>query len=82
MTCIKTGAHIYLAPYDEYLYGDAFEVNGVYYFRICERSLKPLLPVLHFIVNDYANWFDKDTARDSTLVATHCHNHGYEGVPI
>lgn len=27
MTCTKTGAHIYLVPYREFVYGDAFELE-------------------------------------------------------
>lgn len=27
MTCIKTGCHIFIEQYDEYAYGDAFEVG-------------------------------------------------------
>lgn len=29
MTCMKTGAHIYLVPYREFVYGDAFEIEPV-----------------------------------------------------
>lgn len=27
MTCVKTGCHIYIEPYQEYAYGDAFEIE-------------------------------------------------------
>lgn len=29
MTCIKTGCHIWIEPYQEYAYGDAFEIEPV-----------------------------------------------------
>lgn len=29
MTCVKTGCHIWLAPYREFVYGDAFEIEPV-----------------------------------------------------
>lgn len=29
MTCVKTGCHIYLEPYGEYAYGDAFEIEPI-----------------------------------------------------
>lgn len=29
MTCVKTGCHIYLLPYREFAYGDAFEIEPI-----------------------------------------------------
>lgn len=29
MTCTKTGAHILIKPYNEYVYGDAFEISVI-----------------------------------------------------
>lgn len=29
MTCTKTGCHIYLVPYREFAYGDAFEIEPI-----------------------------------------------------
>lgn len=28
MGCVKTGCHVYVEEYDEYVYGDAFAVDG------------------------------------------------------
>jgi hypothetical protein len=29
MTCIKTGCHAFLVPYNEFVYGDAFEIEPI-----------------------------------------------------
>lgn len=87
MTCIKTGFHAFFEPYREYLYGDAYEVDGVFVFRVCARSFEPSRSVKHFDILGYANWFDKDETsmeRNSTMICSlpHVINLGYEGVPI
>lgn len=72
MQCIKTGCHAYLEEYNEFIYGDAFEltVSGgpgsleqVYLFRVCERSHSPinqsmLHPRYHFRIHAVEHWFD------------------------
>tara|TARA_R110000782_G_C14819205_1_gene413795 strand:- start:12860 stop:13132 length:273 start_codon:yes stop_codon:yes gene_type:complete len=80
MKCIKTGCHLFLANYGEFLRGDAFEGEGVLLFRISDRSRKPLDTNLHFTVKHESIWFDKDDAR-STLLAyeRNVRNHGYQG---
>ncbi len=97
MECIKTGCHIFLEEYQEYAYGDAFELaldinDGEYeekvlFFRLCARSRKPIRPIEHFIVRRIAQWWDADKTsmmQNSTLIASaaNCKNHGYEGILI
>lgn len=86
MTCVKTGCHIYIIPYGEYAYGDAHEVDGVYFFRLVETSDKPTGPVIHYELNGYDTWWDKsaDHHRVSTLVAMgrDVLSYGYEGRPL
>lgn len=87
MTCQKTGFHAYLAPYGMWAYGDAFELFGVTYFRICEISMKPLRNVKHYTVQDWEQWFDEgktSQAQNSTMICgpQDCEYHGYEGVPL
>ena len=87
MSCIKTGFHAYLTPHSLYLYGDAFELFGVTYFRICQATDKPVYPVIHFTIGDFAEWFDKDKTsiqQNSTMICSpfDVTNHGYEGKPL
>lgn len=88
MSCIKTGFHACVGPYDEYIYGDAFEVDGqIYYFRICAISLKPIRERLHFVIHDFVTWFDKEKTsqqQNSTLIAraTKVDDLGYDGIGI
>ena len=79
MTCTKTGCHIYIEPYQEWAYGDAFELGSVAYFRIVQRSFTPLDRVQHYTVVDYDSWFDKD-GTVSTLISDAFVSHGYEGI--
>jgi hypothetical protein len=92
MQCIKTGCQAYIVGYDEYVYGDAFELEldggpgslvFVYFFRICERSFKPINGMnLHFRVHNIDHWFDKERTSqqiNSTLIARSVDNYGYEG---
>ena len=85
MTCTKTGCHIKIAEYNEFAYGDAFEVNGVAIFRIVDRSHSgPMLSAIHYTVHRVDEWFDKDnpTANNSTLITGSFENHGYEGKAV
>lgn len=95
MTCTKTGALIYIEQYNEYAYGDAFEVTGsaednnpVAYFNIVLRSRSPINGILkHYTVHDFDNWFgphDLDTSIEgrSFLISANFTNHGYNGVPL
>ncbi len=86
MSCIKTGFYGYLVPYNLWVYGDAFESFGVTWFRICEKSDKPLSKVRHFTINDWSVWYDEDKtsmAQNSTMICDPYStiNHGYNGVP-
>lgn len=84
MACVKTGAHIYLEPYGEYAYGDAFEVDQIAYFRIVETRRSPIRPKLHYTVQFFENWFDQHSGGVSTLITKSetFINHGYDGKEI
>lgn len=85
MDCIKTGFHGFVEQYHEYVYGDAFsDQDGNYHFRICERSFKPIQPVLHFIINDVDYWWDEEKTsqlQNSTMfcMTWGASNYGYDG---
>jgi len=82
MECKKTGCHIYIAQYNCYAYGDAFEGCGVALFRIVQIEFKPISRVLHYEVGDVGQWFDRDRKGvASTLISSSFENLGYEGVP-
>lgn len=85
MNCIKTGAHVYLDPYDEWAYGDAFQLGDHTYFRLYAKDFKPIRPVKHFTVYMIDQWWDEDKTsmeQNSTLIATAWRYHGYEGIAI
>lgn len=76
MPCIKTGCQIFIEPYGEYAYGDAFEVQvgvrSVYYFRLVARSFKKInKDFVDFTVYNYDNWFDQNapTGQTSTMIS-------------
>lgn len=74
-TCIKTGFYGLVVPYDEFVYGDAYQSrDGTYYFRICSRQRSPIpSESLHFRINDYHDWFDKEEtsmSRNSTMICS------------
>jgi len=72
MTCIKTGAHIFLRPYSAYAHGDVFKVGDVYLFRLVWFGYTPAREEIHFILTDWDEWFDQyETGqnRPSLLVA-------------
>lgn len=84
--CIKTGCHVFLEPYCEYAYGDAFEEEGMLVLRLAARSLYPINgnKVIHFTIRDWSSWFDADKTsmdQNSTLLSspTFWTGHGYEG---
>lgn len=87
MTCIKTGCHIYAAPHNTYALGDAYELEGVTYFRLCATSEKPIRPVLHFRIHNWQDWFGRFSTTYETQSVMICNsadveNLGYEGVPL
>jgi hypothetical protein len=85
MPCTKTGCHILIEPYNEYAYGDAFELDGVAYFRLVQRSHSAIFSVLHYTVKHFDVWFDTDKTSQqqcSTLVTDDFENHGYDGIAI
>lgn len=85
MTCIKTGAHVYLHCYGEWLYGDMHKVGNNHILRAVARSFTPFRPVKHFTIYNFDYWWDKhdmSTNRPSTLVTHEIEDLGYEGVPL
>lgn len=71
MTCIKTGAHIFLRPYGAYALCDAFLINGSYIFRVVHFGYESIRPEVHFAVEEIAHWFDQyetGTNRASTMI--------------
>jgi hypothetical protein len=86
MTCIRTGCLAYVAPYGEWVYGDAYEVDGALIIRCAGHDRDPsgFGSRRHFTVHDFEHWFDKDSTAISTLVAPEraYTSHGYEGEPI
>lgn len=86
MTCVKTGCHIYIIPYGTFAYGDAHEVDGVYFFRLVDTSDGPIAGTIHYEVNNYDSWWDKDKNAEggwtpSTMVCrgSDVLSYGYEG---
>lgn len=85
MRCIKTGAHAWLEQYQEWVYGDAFELSGHLVLHLCYRGHMPARPVKHFTVSIVDHWFDDATTsllHQSVLVSGHMAfaDHGYDGV--
>lgn len=84
--CIKTGAHVRLSCYNEWLYGDVFKTSqGSLIMRVCERSREPIIKVKHFTIMSYDVWFDKNKTsgdRNSTIVAEGFIEHGYQGITV
>lgn len=88
MTCIKTGFCAYLEPYDKWIIGDAFQVDGAYIFRICDVSDVCRRTHVHYTIRDWFRWFDENEtsmAHNSTMVCKefgHVTSHGYAGWPL
>lgn len=85
--CVKTGCVVWLEEYSEWAYGDAFEGDDFFIFRLCQRGFKPLANRKHFTIHQIARWWDDHRTSqevNSTLVAyaQHVENHGYDGVEI
>ena len=83
MTCMKTGAEIYIDQYGEWAHCDAFVVNGVAVFRIVQTSREPMADKIHYTVHSVDEWFDKDSIV-STLISTlgGWTNHGFDGMLV
>lgn len=86
MTCIHTGAHIYVHSHGVYARCDAHQFGKTYVFRIVEADFHPMETVIHFTVKDFDEWFDRglsDSRRGvSTMIARDVEEHGYEGWPL
>ena len=87
MSCQRTGFHAHIAPYGMWVYGDAYKLRGVTYFRICEIGWGPLRDHIHYTIHDWDHWFDErktSQAQNSTMICSpfDCTYHGYEGVPL
>lgn len=87
MSCQRTGFNAYIEPLDMWAYGDAYELYGVTYFRICEVRRHPPRDRKHYTVRDWQHWFDERKTsyeQNSTMICSpfDCTYHGYEGVPL
>lgn len=87
MSCQRTGFNAYIEPLDMWAYGDAYELRGVTYFRICKVRMHPLRDRKHYTIHDWYHWFDErktSQAQNSTMICgpEDCTYHGYEGVPL
>lgn len=69
MTCIKTGAVVFVEPENCFYRCDVFEVSDIHYLRITnysrDRGVSEVAPWAS--IKDYANWFDRD-AQFSTMI--------------
>lgn len=81
MTCIKTGAHVYLEQYNEWAYGDVHLFGTAHILRVAQIEIaQPIYSHKHFTFHDVSvKWNDKPYGTIVSLSAT---NHGYEGVPV
>lgn len=48
MTCTRTGAQIWIEPYSEWMYGDAFEVP-----LFADEDIDAIHHITHFVPLDY-----------------------------
>lgn len=71
MSCIKTGASIYLRHYGRSFRGDAFLIEGCYIFRLTSASGQYVAPGtdFDFTLTDHSLWFNQDNTY-STLIAS------------
>ena len=73
MTCMKTGAIIFIDTENAYFRCDAFEIYGVHYFRVTEasinRGVSPETP--YASLKDYENWFDRNHPVSTLICGPH-----------
>lgn len=80
MICEKTGAHIFLEEYGEYVYGDMHRQGSVLIMRACQVEFDPILPRLHYTVHRVGHfWRDEP---HGTIVIVSATSYGYEGTEI
>lgn len=82
--CVKTGCHVFLTEYGEWIYGDAFLINKSMIIRCCDIKRQPICDVLHITIPTIAHWWDRNITSvefNSTLIAKTFTWHGYDGVP-
>lgn len=73
MTCIKTGFNGYIVQQQQYVHGDLYQIDNVYYLRISSmyHTRPDWLDRLHIVVSGYEEWFDKYREDGpSTMIAT------------
>lgn len=85
MSCIKTGAHILIEPYNTYAHCDAFTHEGTFWFRIVALDAAPLSTVLNFTLRNWITWYDERNTSPSTPSTMLCRaadviNHGWAGI--
>lgn len=82
MTCVKTGAHVFLEEYHEFAYGDMHEFFGCHILRVSSRGPEPQngSDKVHFqVMSIMEQWNDKPYG---TIVCAGINNFGYDGQPI
>lgn len=83
-SCIKTGAHLFLAEYGAFAYGDLHQVSEeVYVVRTTgPRSFSAIndLKIIHGIVHETYEWWNENEPGFGTLVVSRMEYLGYEGV--
>lgn len=88
MSCIKTGCHVYIEPYGEFAYGDAYQFGDTFVFLLVQVNRAQILGErVHAIVSHVDQWFDKGAMEkhpyaNSTLISRSAELFGYEGLPF
>lgn len=70
--CVKTGAVVRIAPYQETYRGDAYAIGDVMVFRLNNSSSTLDQPDHHgvdYVVHDWDEWFDRHNGMTSTLLS-------------
>jgi hypothetical protein len=70
MTCIKTGAILFIPARNQYYRSDAFEAEGVMWFRITNASASDDMPddLVDYFINDWYQWYDENSTTVSTII--------------
>lgn len=72
MTCIKTGAVVFVQPENAFFRCDVFEVSDIHYLRITNSSRQYSVSsgAPYATIKDYANWFDRDAQYSTMIIDT------------
>lgn len=77
--CKKTGAVIFVAPENAFFRCDAFELHGIQWFRITNKSINRGVSeqAPYAAIHDYEAWYDREAVY-STLI---CDTFSVESYP-